>query len=158
MTITNRLAICLVATPVAIACLAQAQGKEQKVKLADLPAAVQKTVADQSKGATVKGFSREVEKGKTFYEAELTVKGHEKDILMDETGNVVEIEEAVSLDSLPAEVKDGLQKSAGAGRITNVESLTKGGKLIAYEAVVEHGSKRSEVQVGPDGKKLARPE
>ena len=44
------------------------------------------------------------------------------------------------------------------GRIGKVESVTKEGKLVAYERVVKTGTKRSEVQVGPDGRKLAHPE
>ena len=119
-----------------------------------MPPAVEKTVAEQSKGAAVKGFSKEVEKGKTYYEAELLVNGHSKDVLMDEAGNVVEVEEEVAMDSLSAAVKEGLQKAAGGGNISKVESLTKGGKLVAYEAKVRTGTKRSEVQVGPDGQKL----
>ena len=55
-------------------------------------------------------------------------------------------------------MKDGLTKAAGAGTISKVESLTKNGKLVAYEAAVKTGTKRSEIQVGPDGKKLAHPE
>jgi hypothetical protein len=99
-----------------------------------------------------------MEKGKKFYEAELTVKGHSKDILMDEQGKIVEVEEEVVMDALPAAVKEGLTKAAGSGTISKVESLTKNGKLVAYEAAVKTGTKRSEVQVGPDGKPLAHPE
>jgi hypothetical protein len=47
---------------------------------------------------------------------------------------------------------------AGKGTITKVESLSKGGKLVAYEVTVKTGMKKSEVQVGPDGKELAHPE
>jgi hypothetical protein len=131
------------------------QAQEKKITRDQLPPAVEKAVAAQeSKGATVKGFATEIEKGKKLYEAELTENGHGKDVSMDEQGNVVEVEEEVSLDSLPAEVKDGLTKAAGSGTITRVESLTKSDKLVAYEAVVKNGGKRSEIQVGPDGKKL----
>lgn len=77
---------------------------------------------------------------------------------IDSTGNVLEVEEQVLLDSLPEAVRSGLQQAAGAGRITNVESLTKRGTLVAYEAHVRTGQKRSEVQVGPDGKPLAHRE
>jgi hypothetical protein len=55
-------------------------------------------------------------------------------------------------------VKDGLIKAAGSGTVGKIESITKNGKLVAYEAVVKTGTKRSEIQVGPDGKKLAHPE
>lgn len=120
-----------------------------------MPPAVEKTVAEQSQGATVKGFSTEVENGKRLYEAELTVNGHGKDISMDKDGKIFEVEEEVAMDSLPPEVKVGLTKAAGSGTITKVETLTKGGKLVAYEAGVKNGAKHSEVQVGPDGKRLA---
>jgi len=142
----------------ALAVLSAAHAQEKKIKRAELPPAVEKTDAEQSKGATVRGFSTEMEKGKRLYEAELTVNGHGKDISMDEKGNIVEVEEEVALDALPPAVKAGLTKAAGAGTISKVESLTKGGKLVAYEAGVKTGTKRSEVQVGPDGAKLAHPE
>jgi hypothetical protein len=130
------------------------QAQEKKIKRADLPAAVEKTVAEQSKGATIKGFATEVEDGKKIYEAEMTVNGHGKDISMDEKGNIIEIEEEVAIASLPPAVKEGLTKAAGKGTIEKVESLTKKGKIVAYEAAVKTGTKKSEVQVGPDGKKL----
>jgi uncharacterized membrane protein YkoI len=88
-----------------LATLSVVQAQEKKIKREDLPAAVEKTVAEQSKDATVKGFSTEVEKGQTLYEAELMVKGHSKDILMDAQGNIVEVEEEVAMDALPAAVK-----------------------------------------------------
>jgi uncharacterized membrane protein YkoI len=132
--------------------------QEKKIQRSDLPAAVQKTVDEESKGATIKGFSTEVEDGKRLYEVELTVNGHGKDISMDAQGHIVEIEEEMALASLPPAVKDGLMKAAGKGAITKVESLTKNGKVVAYEANVKTGTKHSEVQVGADGKKLAHPE
>ena len=128
--------------------------QEKKIKRSDLPPAVEKTVAAQSQGATIKGFSTEKENGQTLYEVELTVNGHSKDVSMAADGTVVEVEEQVVLDSLSAEVKAGLQAKAGKGKITKVESLTKKGKLVAYEAQVDTNGKKSEVQVGPDGKPL----
>lgn len=131
-----------------------AQEKEKKIKRSDLPPAVEHTVAAQSQGATVHGFSLEKENGQTYYEAEMTVSGHSKDVLMDKDGAIVKVEEEVALDSLPAEVKDGLQQKAGSGKIMKVESLTKRDKLVAYEAVVRANGKKKEIQVGPDGKPL----
>jgi len=131
-----------------------ASAQEKKIKRSDLPPAVEKTVAAQSTGASIKGFSTEKENGQTLYEAEMTVNGHSKDISMTADGSIVEIEEQVALDSLSADVKAGLQSKAGKGKILKVESLTKKGKLVAYEATVETNGKKSEVQVGPDGKPL----
>jgi hypothetical protein len=131
-----------------------ASAQEKKIKRSDLPPAVEKTVAAQSQGATIRGFSTEKEKGQTLYEAEMTVNGHSKDISMTADGSIVEIEEQVALDSLSPEVKAGLQAKAGKGKILKVESLTKKDKLVAYEAKVDTDGKKSEVQVGPDGKPL----
>src|ERR1700704_4994547 len=113
------------------------QAQEKKLKREELPPAVEKTVAQQSKGAAIRGFSTELEDGKRLYEVELVVSGHGKDISMDEKGNIVEVEEEVSIESLPASVKDGLTKAAGAGTVGKVESITKNGKLVAYEGVVK---------------------
>jgi uncharacterized membrane protein YkoI len=135
-----------------------AQETEKKIQRSELPAAVQKTVDAQSKGATVRGFSKEIEKGQTYYEAALTVNGQTKDVLIDANGKVVEVEEEVPFDSLTDAVKQGLQAKAGKGKLGKVESLTKKGKLVAYEAKVTTGTKKSEVQVGPDGKPLAHEE
>lgn len=150
--------VALVAGLALLTSVLPAHAQEKKLQRSDLPAAVQKTVDEQSKGATIKGFSTEVEDGKKIYEVQLTVNGHGKDISMDPQGHVLEIEEETPLESLTPPVRDGLTKAAGKGAIRKVESLTKNGKLVAYEAAVKTGTKNSEVQVGPDGKKLAHPE
>ena len=128
--------------------------QEKKIQRADLPPVVEKALAEQSQGATIKGFSLEKENGQTYYEAEMTVNDHSKDVTVDGAGTVVEIEEQVSLDSIPSAVKDGLQAKAGAGKILIVESLTKHDKIVAYEAKVLTGARKSEIQVGPDGNAL----
>ena len=135
-----------------------ANAQEKKITRKQLPPAVEKTVAAETQGASIKGFAREVEKGQTFYEASLAVNGHNKDILMDPSGNIVEVEEQVMMDSLPAAVQAALKKAAGRGAIQSVESITKNGTLVAYEGHVKRGLKRSEIQVGPQGEKLKRPE
>jgi hypothetical protein len=131
-----------------------AAAQEKKIKRSDLPPAVEKTVAAESSGATILGFSQEKENGQTFYEAEMKVNGHSKDILIDTTGAIVEVEEEVALDTLLPEVKAGLTAKAGQGKILKVESIKKHDKLVAYEAQVTTNGKKSEVQVGPDGKAL----
>ncbi len=121
--------VALAASGLLLAGTSSAQ--EKKIKRSDLPPAVEKTVAAESTGATIKGFSTEKEKGQTLYEVELMVNGHSKDISMAADGSIVEIEEQVVLDSLSADVRAGLQAKAGKGKILKVESLTKKGKLVA---------------------------
>ena len=151
-----RIANFAVVAALSLAPIALAQ--EKKIERKDLPPAVEKTVVAQSQGATIRGFSQEKENGQLNYEAELTVNGHSKDVLIDANGAVVEVEEQVPIDSLPSAVKDALLAKAGAGKILKVESLTKHDKLVAYEAVVQNGNKKKEIQVGPDGEHLAHQE
>src|ERR1700745_487937 len=138
--------------------LVAAQDQGKRIRRSELPAAVDETVRAESQGATIRGFSQEKENGKTFYEAELTVNGHSKDVLMDAGGEVVEVEEQVSIENVPAAVRDGLQTKAGKGKLVKVESLRRKGKLVAYEPEVLTNGKRSEIQVGPDGKPLTHEE
>jgi len=128
--------------------------QEKKIKRSDLPPAVEKTVAEVSKGATIKGFSEETENGKTIYEVGIVIKGYTKEVELEPSGTIVEVEEEAAMASLPANVKAGLTARAAGSRILKVESLTKNGKLVAYEAKVETAGKKSEIQVGPDGKPL----
>ena len=137
-----------------LAVLGSAMAQEKKIERPDLPAAVEKTVTAQSKGATIRGFSKEMEKGKTTYEVQMTVNGHTKDLEVDESGVVIEVEEQVALEALPTEARIGLLARAGKGRITKVESITKKDRLVAYEAQVDTDGRKSEVQVGADGKPL----
>jgi len=131
-----------------------ASAQEVRIQKSDLPAVVQKTADEQSKGATVRGYTMETEGGQLEYEVEMTVNGHSKDVSIDAKGNILEIEEEIALDKLPVAVREGLQKKAGAGAIKKVESITKHGTVVAYEAKVITNGKKSEVQVGPGGKPL----
>ena len=143
-------ATCAVVFVTAIALSAS----EKKIQRADLPPAVDKTVVKQSQGAKIRGFNKETEEGDTFYEVELLVDGHSKDILMDKNGKVIEVEEQVAIADLPLPVRDELQAKAGKGQLTKVESIRKHDQIVAYEAEVLNGAKRSEVKVGPDGKPM----
>ncbi len=155
MTAQNTRVLPAVLLATSLLLLGSALASEKKVKMKDLPKAVQKTVQEQSKGAIIRGLAKEVDDGKTFYEAELTVNGHNKDVLIDPTGAVVEIEEQVTLSSLPAEVKATIQKAAGKGKITAVESVTKNNTLEAYEAHVSTAGKKCEIKVAPNGTLIA---
>ena len=132
--------------------------QEKHLKKADLPVAVQKVADQQSQGAIVRGYASESEDGKLQYEVSLSVDGHTKDVAIAPDGTINEIEEQVFLDKLPSLVRDGLQKKAAPGKILKVESLTKHDQLVAYEAQIITGSKKSEIQVGPDGGALTHPE
>jgi len=123
---------------------------EKPAKLSDLPPAVQKAIEAQTKGAEIKGFSTETEKGKTFYEAETRLNGHGRDLLFDKTGRLVEVEEETALDAIPAPARSAIQKKAGDGKVLKVEMVTSGSN-VSYEAEIEKNGKKSEFAVKSDG-------
>lgn len=77
---------------------------------------------------------------------------------MDSKGEIVEVEEEVAMAELTPDVKSGLLAKAGAAKIVKIESIVKKGHLVAYEAQIEKGAKKSEIQVGPEGKTLQKAE
>ena len=127
--------------------LAMAAGLAMAAKslaVKDLPAAVQKTVEEQTKGAEIKNISKETEKGVTEYEVETMVNGKHRDFNVDTKGGLVVVEEETAIESLPAAAKAAIEKKVGAGKLGMVETATKG-TSVSYEAAY----------TGKDGKKHA---
>src|SRR5262249_6133239 len=112
-----------------------ALGAEKKLKLEQLPPAVQTVVKEQMKNATLVGLSAEKERGKTMYEVETTVDGKSRDLLMDQTGTIVETEEEVAMSTLPAPAQSAIQRRAAGGSVSKVERVTAQSS-ISYEAVI----------------------
>jgi uncharacterized membrane protein YkoI len=150
-TVPNRIvvSICLAVTSIA------AFAAEKSINRADLPAAVQKTVDAASSNATIQRYIKDTEDGQLEYEVEMIFQGHTKDITIAPDGRLLEIEEQVNLTQLSTTVQAALQSKAAGGTITKVESITKQGRLMGYEAQVKAGMRHKEVQVGPDGSSLA---
>jgi len=116
-------------------------GADQKTALKDLPHAVKATVEAESKGATVKGISREKENGKTVYELETLVNGRTRDLMIDAAGKVYLVEAQLDVDQAPPAVKTALEAQ---------------GKIVKLESVLENGTTRYEGQVQTKaGKKVA---
>ena len=142
--------VCTVAAGAILLPYTAAIAAEVKVKMSDLPPAVQNAVKEQSKGATIRGLSKETEKGKTEYEAELTLNGRNRDVSFDAAGNVISVEEEVSLSSVPDAARAAIQKAAAGGSLGKVEQVKENGKLF-YETTIRKGGKSSEIQVDPSG-------
>ncbi len=123
---------------------------EKKVKLEELPPAVQTAIREQTKNATLVGLSTEKQKGKTVYEAETRVGSRSRDLLIDQTGSVIETEEEVDMEIVPTPARSAIQKRAAGGTISKVEKVT--GAAISYEAVIRtKAGKTVEYAVNPDG-------
>jgi len=127
---------------------------EKKISRSALPPVVARTAEEQSKGATVNGYTQDTENGRVEYEVEMTVAGHSKHVSIGADGRVMEVEEQVEMSALPANLQAALKRRAAGGNITKVESITKHGAVVAYEAQVMTKGKHTEIQVGPNGQML----
>ncbi|MBI3551101.1 MAG: hypothetical protein HY077_01170 [Elusimicrobia bacterium] len=136
-------------------CAALARSGETKVKLGDLPPAVQKTIKEKSAGAKIKRILKDASKDATTYEAEMTVAGRDKNVTVDSNGNLVEVEETVDLKTLPLRTQGAIEAAAAGGKILKVESLSHGGPVESYEALIKKAGKKTEFHVDPEGRPLA---
>jgi hypothetical protein len=137
-------------TMAAALCALTLAAAEKKVQLKDLPAPVQQAIQEQTKGAEIKGLSQETEKGQTEYEVETMVDGKSRDLTFDGKGTVVEVEQEVGIDSLPAAARAAIEKRAAGGKIAKVETVTRGA-VVTYEGTYTKGGKTREVGVKADG-------
>jgi uncharacterized membrane protein YkoI len=125
--------------------------QETIIQMKDLPKAVRAAAEqERAKGATLNGFNREVEGGKTFYEVETVLNGRTRDLLFDSVGTVVEVEQEIANDAVPPAAMKALM---ARGKVTKVEMVTKGKSVVAYESTVKTKTgKNVEVAVDAGGK------
>lgn len=64
----------------------------------------------------------------------MMVSGYSKDFLLDKGDQIVEVEEPGRLRKLLSEVKRGRESKTRSGKALQVQSLTRHGKFVAYEA------------------------
>jgi len=124
---------------------------ESKVPCTALPAAVLDHARTEAPNATIRGCVKDRENGKLQYEVETDQSGKSRDMTFDAAGNLIEVEQEIDRDALPAAVSSALETAANGGEVGKVESLTKGGAISLYETVVTRKGKKHEVAFRPDG-------
>jgi len=133
----------------AIATVAQ----EKKITGKDVPAAVMTAFKTAYPNATIRGYAREKENGKVFYEIESREGTTTRDVLYNPDGTVAEIEESIAAADLPAEVQQAMKEKYPKAVITKAERTTAGDK-VSYEIVARQGKKRVTVEFDSSGKVL----
>jgi hypothetical protein len=126
-----------------------AQAAQKVVKQADLPSAVQKTAGQESAGATVTGYYKDKVDGLTVYEMDLTVDGKTRGIKMDEEGVVTSVVQEMAWDQVPGDVQKNFTNVSSKGKLGPVSSVSKEGKVVAYEAMLASSGVANRVTVRP---------
>lgn len=141
-------------TTLAIAAIAiggfSASGQERRVVEKRVPAAIINAFKTAYPTATIKGFSREKENGKVFYEIESKDGEVRRDVLYNPDGSVAEIEETIAPVELPSTVQELIRSKYAGAVVTKAEKLTAGDK-VGYEVILRKGKRRMELEFDADG-------
>jgi len=150
-TISRAALIAMAVSLLAIAAVAQ----EKKITGKDVPAAVISAFKTAYPNATIRGYAREKENGKVFYEIESREGTTTRDVLYNPDGTVAEIEESIAATDLPAEVQQAMKEKFTKAAITKAERTTAGDK-VSYEIVARQGKKRVTIEFDSSGKVLTK--
>jgi len=143
----------LITTAVLLLALS-AVAQEKKITAKDVPAAVMSAFKTAYPNATIRGYAREKEHGKVFYEIESREGTTTRDVLFNPDGTVAEIEESVAAIDLPAEIQQAIKRKYPKAIITRAERTTTGDK-VSYEIAARQGKKRITTELDSSGKVLS---
>ena len=112
--------------------LVECRATETKITRKDVPPAVIKAFEQAYPNAKVNAYSKEVERGVTYYELETVDGNTRRDLLYTADAKVAEIEETVSMNDLPGAVSRTFARESAGARASRIEKTTRGGK-VSYE-------------------------
>lgn len=130
-----------------------APAQESKLREKDVPQAVIAAFKSAYPNATVRGYGKEKENGKLFYEIESKDGTVMRDLLYNPDGTLAEMEETVSASDLPTNAQKVIQEKYPKSVVSRVEKVTHGGK-VEYEVSARSGKKRISMEFDADGKLL----
>jgi len=127
-----------------VSAYAFAKGHEQKVDKKDVPQAIISAFTKSYPNAKIHDYSKEVKKGKTSYEIESTDGNTKRNVSYSANGQVLEIEEAISIKDLPQNIVQTLGKSYPKAKIIEAGKEIKG-KITKYEVEIKDNNKTKEI-------------
>jgi hypothetical protein len=142
---------------VALATVAPAGEKEEKVPLDKIPKKVKAAVESWFPDAKITSAAKEKADEGIVYDIELTHKGRKYEMDIKADGTVIEIEKEIALKDVPEAVKNGITAKHPKATIKEVMEVNKvnGKKLTPdhYEVTLQTAdNKMLEVTVSLDGK------
>jgi uncharacterized membrane protein YkoI len=128
-----------------VAVWAAEKDEEQTLKLTDAPQVVQDAVKKALGTNQLTGFSKETDDGKIEYAAEFTADGTKNSVSFATDGSVIETEQQIDPEKLPAPVIKAVKEAHPDGKIKKAELSTANGKSV-YEIKISE-----ELVVSTDG-------
>lgn len=132
-----------------------AVAQEKKITAREVPAAVITAFKNSYPNATIRGYAREKEHGKVFYEIESREGTMSRDVLYNADGTVAEIEESMPATDLPADAQQAIKQKYPKAVIRLAEKTTAGDK-ITYEVSLRQGKRRMSMEFNASGKVIGK--
>lgn len=129
--------------------------KKQKLSFQECPPAVQKTIANHSRGGEIDKVRKISIPETTLYLAEIEFgKDRDLELYVDSSGRLVKSSEEVGIHSLPEAVSTAAR--ALGGKIDDIEKVTSNGK-VTYEIEIDRRkAKDLDVVFSPTGELLSQ--
>lgn len=140
-------------TPVgAMRCLGD---EDQPLKLADCPAAVQKTFQAEARGIPIGRVTKEIDENRTVYWTTIVASGRNYSIGVAADGTLKEVsleadEDEVAFAKCPPAVQAAFRRESNDAKIESVDKDVKHGTIV-YETVVAVGGRDYAITVAQDG-------
>jgi len=125
------------------------EDSERAVKENEVPAAALATLKKLAGAAAITEFAEEIEHGNKFYEGSWKGPDGNVDALVTEAGDLVETEEVIPAERVPAKARAEAEKDAGKEAKLMWEKKT----LVLYEVHFKKDGKGREIILTPDGRR-----
>lgn len=118
----------------------------------NLPSHVRSALATRFQNASFLGNTVEVDNGRIVYEITIQRDGERVDVSLDSTGNLLEVETAVSPGHLPTQVSATIESDHPSARIVRAEQVVRPDSPIRYEVSLTTANGDSKVHYDATGK------
>lgn len=115
-----------------------------------LPTVVATAFRASYPNATILHVSREPQDGKIVYEIESRDGSMRRDLLYSPAGQVIEIEEMMPADSVPAAVRAGLERDLPGATLVGAERVMRG-EVVTYEVQAKKNGRTRYLTYDPQG-------
>jgi hypothetical protein len=143
----------VLAVTLALVMPARCADGKGSLKIADLPAAVRKTVLQQKQQAKITQLEKTSLGGEEAYEVQFTHGASRRTVFIAGTGTVLQVKENISLSKVSLAARKAIESSVGNGTIVTLEAVKSASGLIAaYEVKFRKNGTQSELRISPDGR------
>lgn len=128
---------------------------EKKIGRESVPEQVQAAFQKAYPQAVIRGYEQDVENGKTVYEIESKEGALRRDVIYNETGQVLEVEEVIKKRELPQAVVEAIHTQFPKADIVKAEKITGEGS-VSYEVGLKQGTDRFSIELDSLGKNMKK--